>query len=42
MKGAVITCMVVVLYLSFCSWRFQQLEKSEGENSQTLVINVKY
>ena len=42
MKGAIITCVVVVLYLSICSWRFQKLDEIEGENSQTLVINVKY
>lgn len=42
LKGAIITCVVVVLYLSLCSWRFEKLEETEGESNQTLVINVKY
>lgn len=41
-KSVIITCIVVVLYLSICSWRFEKLDEAENENSDTLVINVKY
>lgn len=40
-KGAVITCVIVVLYLSLCSWRFEELEKIENGNDGKLVLNVK-
>lgn len=40
-KGAIITCVIVVLYLSLCSWRFARLDEAEGVNADTLVINVK-
>jgi hypothetical protein len=41
LKGVVITCIVVVLYLSLCSWRFERLDEVEGVNDKTLVVNVK-
>lgn len=40
-KGAIITCVIVVLYLSLCSWRFERLDEAEKINNNTLVINVK-
>ena len=40
-KGAIITCVVVVLYLSLCSWRFERLDEVEGDHGNNLVINVK-
>lgn len=40
-KGALVTCIVVILYLALCSWRFEILNKSETESDNTLVINVK-
>jgi hypothetical protein len=42
LKGAIITCVVVVLYLSLCSWRFEELDKMEGKDNDVLVINAKY
>lgn len=41
-KRAVITCIVVVLYLSFCSWRFQKLDEDQAKINDTLVINVNH
>lgn len=40
-KGAIITCLVVVLYLSLCSWRFERLDEAEGVNQNNFVLNVK-
>ncbi len=40
-KGAIITCVVVVLYLSLCSWRFERLDEVEITKPNVLVINVK-
>lgn len=40
-KGAIVTCIVVILYLALCSWRFEILNKGEVENDNTLVINAK-
>jgi hypothetical protein len=41
LKGVIITSIVVVLYLSLCSWRFESLDKVEGVNDKMLVVNVK-
>ena len=41
-KSAIITCVVVVLYLSLCSWRFQRLDEAEAKINDTLVINVNH
>jgi hypothetical protein len=41
LKGVIITCIVVVLYLSLCSWRFERLDEVEGADDKTLVVNVK-
>lgn len=40
-KGIIITCVVVVLYLSLCTWRFERLDEAEAEKTDVLVINVK-
>lgn len=39
-KGVLVTCTVVILYLSLCSWRFQRLDESQAVSDKTLVINV--
>ncbi|MDD2469547.1 MAG: hypothetical protein PHI22_01265 [Bacilli bacterium] len=39
-KNVIITCVVVVLYLSLCSWRFARLEEADTGYNQSLVINV--
>lgn len=41
LKGAIITCLVVVLYLSFCSWRFESLDDKDTKNDYQLIINEK-
>ncbi|MFA5409109.1 MAG: hypothetical protein WC343_10115 [Bacilli bacterium] len=41
-KGVIITCVAVVLYLSLCTWRFERLANNQGETTDDLVINVKY
>lgn len=40
-KGAAITCIIVVMYLLLCSWRFERLDEAEESTNETLVINVK-
>lgn len=40
-KSAIITCLVVVLYLSICSWRVERLDEEQGEHQNNFVLNVK-
>lgn len=40
-KRAIITCLVVVLYLSLCNLRFERLNEVENASNDTLVVNVK-
>lgn len=40
-KGVLITSLVVVLFLTFSSWRIERLEKVDQESTNNLVINVK-
>jgi hypothetical protein len=40
-KGVIITCLVVVLYLSLCSWRVERLDDAGKEHYDTLIVNVK-
>lgn len=40
-KGVLITSLVVVLFLTFSSWRIERLEKADQESTNNLVINVK-
>jgi|BioPla2DNA2_1021312.scaffolds.fasta_scaffold07868_7 hypothetical protein len=40
-KGVFVTCLVVVMYLFLCSWRFERLDEVEEINDNQLVVNVK-
>lgn len=41
LKGAILTCVIVVVYLTVCSWRFEVLNERDEVADNQLAINVK-